>query len=68
MHRNIKKKEENTQLCKFKHLNFAMPKHADIIHDWQVLVVRWLFIPFSYNFLVLPVKKSNMSMRYKRQS
>jgi len=29
-----------------KHYNFAMPKHIDVIHDWRVLVVRWLSMPF----------------------
>ena len=43
----IRETEENTQLCKLKHPNFAMPKHIDVIHDWRVLVVRWLFMPFS---------------------
>ena len=50
-----------------KHHNFAMPKHIDVLHDWRALVVRWLFIPFSYDFLVFPVKKkSDMSVKYKR--
>ena len=62
MHGHIRKRR-NTQLCKPKHHNFAMPKHTDVIYDWQVLVVRWLFMPFSYDFLVLPVKKSNMSVK-----
>ena len=44
-----------------------MPKHTDVIHDWRALVVRWLFMPFSYDFLVLPVKKSDMSVKYKTQ-
>ena len=43
-----------------------MPKHTDVIYDWQVLVVRWLFMPFSYDFLVFPVKKSDTSVEYKR--
>ena len=30
----------STQLCKPKHHNFAMPKHIDVIHDWQALLVR----------------------------
>ena len=46
MHKHIRERR-NTQLCKPKHHNFAMPKHTDVIHDWQVLVVRWLFMPFS---------------------
>ena len=37
----------NTQLCKPKRHNFAMPKHKYFIHDWRALVVRWLFMPFS---------------------
>ena len=49
-----------------KHHNFAMLKHTNVIYDWQALVVRWLFMPFSYDFLVLPIKKSDMSVKYKR--
>ena len=36
-------------------------------YDWWATVVRWLFMPFSLDFLVLPVKKSDMSVKYKRQ-
>ena len=39
-----------------------MPKYTDVIHDWQDLVMRWLFMPFSYDFLVILVKKSDMSV------
>ena len=46
MHGYIRDKR-NTQLCKPKHHNFAILKHIDVIHDWWVLVVRWLFMPFS---------------------
>ena len=65
MHGHIRKKR-NTQLCKPKHHNFATLKHTNVIHDWQILVVRWLFITFFQDFLVLPVKKSDMSIKYKR--
>ena len=44
-----------------------MPKHIDVIHDWRETVVRWLLMPFSQDFLVIPVKKSDMSVKYKRQ-
>ena len=67
MYKHIREKR-NTQLCKPKHHNFAMPKHIDVIHDWQVLVMKWLFMPFSQDFLVLPIKKSDMSIRYNRGS
>ena len=30
-------------------------------------VVRWLLMPFSQDFLVLPIKESDMSIKYKRQ-
>ena len=43
----IRETEENTQLCKLKHPNFVVPKHIHVINDWQVLVVKWLFMPFS---------------------
>ena len=44
-----------------------MPKHTDVIHDWWAIVVRWLLILFSQDFLVLSVKKSDMSVKYKKQ-
>ena len=44
-----------------------MPKHTDVIHDWQATVVRWLLTSFSPDFLVLPVKKSDMHVKFKRQ-
>ena len=46
MHGHIRERR-NTQLCKSKHHNFVMLKHADVIHDWRALVVRWLFMSFS---------------------
>ena len=36
-------------------------------YDWWTTVVIWLFMHFSQDFLVLPVKKSDMSVKYKRQ-
>ena len=36
-------------------------------YDWRATVVRWLLMPFSQDFLVLPVKKSDTSVKYKRQ-
>ena len=44
-----------------------MLKHTDVIHDWRATVVRWLFMPFSQDFLVFPVKESDTSVKYKRQ-
>ena len=44
-----------------------MPKHTDVLHDWRTTVVRWLLMPFSQDFLVIPVKKSDTSVKYKRQ-
>ena len=43
----IKEREEILSYVKPKHHNFAMSKHIDVIHDWQGLVVRWLFMSFS---------------------
>ena len=63
---SYERERRNTELCKPKNHNFAMPKHINVIHDWLALVVRQLFIHFSYDFLVLPVKKSDMSVKYKR--
>ena len=42
-----------------------MPKYTDVIHDWWATVVRWLLMSFSQDFLVIPVKKSDMSVKYK---
>ena len=47
MHRHIRERKEISNYVKLKHHNFAMSKHTDVIHDWWVLVVRWLFMPFS---------------------
>ena len=58
-----------------------MPKHTNVIntalllcrsiqmsdYDWRATVVRWLFMPFSQDFLVIPVKKSDMHVKFKRQ-
>ena len=64
MHGHLR--EEIHNYVKLKHHNFAMPKHTDVIHDWRGLVVKGLFLPFPYDFLVLPVKKSDMSVKYRR--
>ena len=42
--REIKKKYPI--MLSHKYYNFVMPKHTDFIHDWQALLVRWLFMPF----------------------
>ena len=44
-----------------------MLKHTDVLHDWRETVVRWLLMPFSQEFLVFPVKKNDISVKYKRQ-
>ena len=58
-----------------------MPKHTNVIdtaillcqsiqvsfYDWRATVVRWLLMPFFQDFLVLPVKKSDTSVKYKKQ-
>ena len=58
-----------------------MPKHTNVIdtalllcrsiqvsfYDWRATVVRWLLMPFSHDFLVLPIKKSDMSVKYKKE-
>ena len=38
-----KREKKYPIMLSFKHHNFAMPKHADVIHDWWALVVIWLF-------------------------
>ena len=43
-----------------------MPKHTDVVHDWQALVARLLFMPFSKKILVISVKKSDMSVKYNK--
>ena len=58
-----------------------MPEHTNVIdtalllcrsiqvsiYDWRATAVRWLLMPFSQISLVIPVKKSDMSVKYKRQ-
>ena len=58
-----------------------MPEHTNVIdtalllcgsiqvsiYDWWATVVKWLLMPFSQDFLVLPVKKSDTTVKYKRQ-
>ena len=77
MHGNIRDRKEISNYV--NHL--TLPKHTDVIdialllcrsiqmsfYDWQATVVRRLFMPFSYDFLVIPVKNSDMSVKYKRQ-
>ena len=46
MHGHIREREAIPNYVKLKH-QFAMLKHTDVIHDWWILVVRWLFMPFS---------------------
>ena len=36
-------------------------------YDWRATVVRWLLMHFSQDFLVIPIKKSDTSVKYKRQ-
>ena len=55
MHGHIRERERererrNTQLCKFKHHNFAMPKHTDVIHD---LLDRFIIRPLMNNTSLL---------------
>ena len=38
-----------------------------IFYDWRVLVVRWLSMPFSKDFLVISFKKSDKDMNDKDQ-
>ena len=33
-------------------------------YDWWATVVRRLLMPFSQDFLVLPIKKSDTSIKY----
>ena len=48
MHGLIREREKKYPfMLSFKHHSFTMPKHTDVIHDWQTLVVRWLLMPFS---------------------
>ena len=44
-------------LCRSIHMSF---------HDWRTTIVRWLFMHFSQDFLVFPVKKSDTSVKSKR--
>ena len=58
-----------------------MPKHINVIdtalllcrsiqvsfYDWQATVMIWLLMPFSQDFLIILVKQSDTSVKYKRQ-
>ena len=79
MHGHIRERKEIPNAI--RHSNFAMPKHTNVIdtalllcrsihvsfYDWQATMMRWLLMPFSQDFLVLPVKKSDTSVKYKRR-
>ena len=79
MHGHIRERDEIPN--DIWHSNFAMPKHTNVIdtalllcrsiqvsfYDWQATIMRWLLMPFSQDFLVFFVKKSDMSVKYKRQ-
>ena len=79
MHEHIRERKEIPN--DIRHSNFAMPKHTNVIdtalllcrsiqvsfYDWQVTVVRWLLMLFSQDFLILPIKKSDTSVKYRRQ-
>ena len=79
MHRHIRERREISN--DIWHSNFAMPEHTNVIdtvlllyrsiqvsnYDWRATVVRWLLMSFSQDFLVLPIKKSDTSVKYKRQ-
>ena len=49
-----------------KHHNFAMLKHTNVIHDWQAFSGEMVIYAFLLDFLVLPIKKSDISVKYKR--
>ena len=80
MHGHIRDRKEIPTDVKLLTLYFAMPKHTDVIdtapllchsihvsyYDWWATVVRWLLIPFSQDFSVISVKKSDTSIKYKR--
>ena len=79
MHGHIRERDEIPN--DIWHSNFAMPKYTNVIdtalllcrsiqvsfYDWQATMMRWLLMPFSQDFLVLPVKKSDTNVKYKRQ-
>ena len=56
----------STQMLLTSHFCYAK-KHIYVIHDWRKTVVRWLLMHFSQDFLVILVKKSDMSVKYNRQ-
>ena len=81
MHGHIRERKKIPNNVKHLTFQFAMPKHTNVIdialllcrsipvsnYDWRVTMVRWLFMPFSQDFLVLPVKKSDKSVKFKKQ-
>ena len=54
----------STQMSLTTH--FCYTEHTDVIHDWWATVMKWLLMHFSQDFLVIPVKKSDTSVKYKR--
>ena len=58
MHGHTREREKKYPIMlSHKHHNFAMPNHTDVIHDWQALVVKWLFMPFFKDFFSPSRKK-----------
>ena len=55
----------STQMSLTTH--FCYTEHTYVIHDWWAIVMKWLLMHFSQDFLVIPIKKSDMSVKYKRQ-
>ena len=54
----------STQMSLTSHFCYVETYRCHV--DWWTTVVRWLLMPFSHDFFVLPVKKSDTSVKYKR--
>jgi len=47
MHGHKREREKQHPIMLSLNINFAMLKHTYVIHDWRVLVMRWLLMSFS---------------------
>ena len=65
MHEHIKERKEIPNDVKFLTLHFCYADAYRCHFMIDATVVRWLFMPFSLDFLVIPIKNSDTSVKYK---
>ena len=52
-------------MLSYKHHNFTMSKHKDVYTWLAGFSGEMVIYAFLFGFLVIPVKKSDMSVKYK---